>query len=125
MVPVGRQPAGGMAALVFSTTFEHVKEAIRTGSKYVSIHAGEEAMRDDVPLDDIEAATQVAECIEDYPDDPRGASCLLLCEIDGKPVHALWGFDDQRLRAILITVYRPDPGRWSNDFRKRRSGSAG
>jgi hypothetical protein len=108
-----------------SETFPQVKQAIDAGNVYVSVHARDEAIADDLLMPDIEAATLRADCIEDYPADPRGPSCLLLCEIGGRPVHVLWGFDAVHLRAILITVYRPDPDRWSSDFRTRRRGGAG
>lgn len=104
-----------------STTFERVKHAIEARAVHVSLHAGDEAVQDGLLLDDIEAATLDGECMEEYPDDPRGPSCLVLGTTGGlTPVHALWGFDAQRDRAILITVYHPDPQRWSADFRTRR-----
>ena len=66
------------------------------------------------------------EWIEDYPDDPRGSSCLVLGQVHERgAVHALWGFDAPSRHAILITVYVPDPHRWSEDLRKRRSRDAG
>jgi hypothetical protein len=37
----------------------------------------------------------------------------------GDPVHSVWAFNDKNQWAVLITVYRPDPGRWI-DFRQRR-----
>lgn len=111
--------------MVSSATFANVKESIRSGAVHVSVHALDEAAADDLLLQDIEAATLAAECIEDYPDDRRGPSCLVRCEIRASAVHALWGFDEPHRRAILITVYRPDPERWDNDFRTRRRGSAG
>jgi hypothetical protein len=111
--------------VVSSATFEHVKQSIRSDAVHVSVHARDDAVADDLWLQDVTAATLVADCIEDYPDDPRGPSCLVLCHIRESPVHALWGFDEPRLRAILITVYRPDPNRWSDDFRTRRGGDAG
>jgi hypothetical protein len=106
--------------MVSSRTFEDVKKAIQAGAVHVSVHARDEAVADDLRLPDIEAATLGADCIEDYPDDPRGPSCLLLCAIGERPIHTLWGFDEHHLRAILITVYRPDSNRWSNDLRTRR-----
>jgi hypothetical protein len=92
----------------------------------LSAHALREADADGLALEQIEAATLAGECIEDYPSDPRGSSCLVL----GQPsatsaIHALWGFDAPSQQAILITVYRPDPQRWSDDFRRRRARDAG
>jgi hypothetical protein len=70
---------------------------------------------------DVIDRTPNGEVIEDYPGDPRSSSCLVLLNVgDEQPVHAVWAFDDGSGRAILITVYRPDPARWSDDLRQRR-----
>lgn len=109
-----------------SPTFQLVLEAIAAGRLRVSAHALREAEDDRLTLAEIEAATARGECIEDYPDDARGASCLVLGLLpDGHALHALWGFDGPSRHAILITVYRPDPQRWSQGFRKRRPRNGG
>ena len=99
-------------------------EALATGLVRVSSHALREAEADGLLLPQIEFATGAGECIEDYPTDPRGPSCLILGRWRKVPVHALWGFDEPSRQAILITVYLPDPQRWSDDFRKRRPRNA-
>jgi hypothetical protein len=109
-----------------SSTFRLVVESIAAHRLRVSIHALREAEDDRLTLVEIEAATSSGECVEDYPDDARGASCLVLGFLpDRAPIHALWGFDEPSRHAILITVYRPDPQRWSQDFRKRRPRDVG
>ena len=56
--------------------------------------------------------------IEDYPQDPRGHSCLLLGFGDGnRPVHVVCSPKDEYL--AIITAYLPDPAQWSDDFRRR------
>lgn len=92
----------------------------------ISTHALREAEADGLTIHEIETASVSGECIEDYLDDRRGPSCLLLGRLgDGSAVHALWGFDAPSRQAILVTVYRPDPQRWSEDFRTRRTRDAG
>lgn len=104
-----------------SNTFDKVCEAIADERIHVSEHAYDEAMEDDLPVVDVIDRTPNGEVIEDYPDDRRGSSCLVLLNVgDEEPVHAVWAFDDGSRRAILITVYRPDPARWSGDLRHRR-----
>ena len=57
--------------------------------------------------------------IEEYPTDPRGASCLLLGFGDGKrPVHVVCAPKDEYL--AIITAYLPDPAGWSSDWKRRR-----
>ncbi len=109
-----------------SATFAAVADAVRAGRVRVSAHALRESDADGLPLEQIEAATLGGQCIEDYPTDPRGSSCLVLGRTSAtNAIHALWGFDAPSLQAILITVYRPDPQRWSDDFRRRRARDVG
>jgi hypothetical protein len=57
--------------------------------------------------------------IEDYPDDPRGASFLLLGFTEmGKPIHAVCTLADV---VVIITLYRPDPARWIEWRRRKES----
>ena len=56
--------------------------------------------------------------IDEYPDDPRGHSCLMLgFGIDRRPVHIVCAPKDDFL--AVITAYLPDSREWSDDFRKR------
>jgi hypothetical protein len=106
---------------VQSNTFDKVCTAIAAGRTHVSEHAYDEAVDDDLSVPDVIDRTPAGEVIEDYPDDRRGSSCLVLMNAgDKQPVHAVWAFDHGSGRAILITVYRPDPARWSDDLRQRR-----
>lgn len=56
--------------------------------------------------------------IEDYPEDRRGHSCLLLGWIGDEPIHLVCTV--RRDPLFLITCYRPDPRRWFPDWRTRR-----
>jgi hypothetical protein len=106
---------------VQSDTFAKVCAAVAAGQVHVSEHAYDEAVDDGLSVVDLLDATPSGEVIEDYPTDPRGASCLALIAVgNDRPVHAVWAFDEGAGRAILITVYQPDPARWSDDFRIRR-----
>jgi len=56
--------------------------------------------------------------IEDYPDDLRGSSCLMLgFGEEGRPIHVVCAPREDYL--AVITVYIPDSGEWSNDFKRR------
>ena len=97
-----------------SDTFDKVCEAIDGERVHVSEHAYDEAVDDGLSGVAVIDETTRGEVIEDYPNDPRGPSCLVLLAVGhNQPVHAVWGFDDGPGRAILITVYRPAPDRWS------------
>jgi hypothetical protein len=58
--------------------------------------------------------------IEDYPNDVRGPSALVLSFLpDDNPVHSVWAWHHPSDVPFLITSYRPDARRWSADYRIR------
>jgi hypothetical protein len=67
---------------------------------------------------DVEAAISQGRLVEDYPEDVRGHSCLLLgFGTDSRAVHVVCAPKVDYLS--IITAYRPDPAQWSPDFMKR------
>jgi len=86
-------------------------------------HAQIEALAEQLNLKEVRASIIAnGEIIEDYPNDPRGMSCLILSSLlDGRPVHSCWGYQPLLHTAVLITVYRPDlqPLKWMLDWRRR------
>lgn len=60
------------------------------------------------------------EVVEDYPEDVRGHSCLLLGfeEPSHAPIHVVCSPKDDYL--AVITAYRPGTDQWTGDFRRRR-----
>ena len=66
---------------------------------------------------EVERVVAEGELIEDYPEDPRGHSFLLLGSPEGRPVHVVCSPKDEYL--AIITAYLPEPAQWSPDFRKR------
>jgi len=56
------------------------------------------------------------EVIEEYPEDPRGASCLILVRTPtGKPLHMVCGFD----REGWAVIY-PEESKWIDERTRRR-----
>ena len=68
---------------------------------------------------EVEATVLKGDLIEDYPNDPRGHSCLMLGYGEpGRAVQVVCSPKDAYL--AIITAYLPDPSQWSEDFRRRR-----
>ena len=71
-----------------------------------------------ITTSEIRRAIEGGEVIEEYPEDVRGHSCLMLGFGDGKrPIHVVCSPKDEYL--ALITAYLPDKDEWSDDFRVR------
>lgn len=67
---------------------------------------------------DVRKVIEDGEVIEDYPEDVRGHSCLLLGWGSVKrPVHIVCAPKDDYL--AVITAYMPDENQWSKDFKTR------
>ena len=60
--------------------------------------------------------------IEEYPDGHRALpDCLVLAWLQvGEPFHAVIAVDTPNDRVFVVTVYRPDPARWFDDWKRRR-----
>jgi hypothetical protein len=112
-----------MDGAIPSLVFEAIREALAEERVHVSEHAYDEALEDGLDILEVIESSARGGVIEDYPDDPRGASCLVLLRIgdDEAPAHAVWGYNEASGSAVLVTVYRPDERRWSADYRKRRA----
>ncbi|MCO5243124.1 MAG: DUF4258 domain-containing protein [Anaerolineae bacterium] len=58
--------------------------------------------------------------IEDYPEDVRGHSCLILGRGNhDRPIHVVCSPKDGDL--AIITVYVPDERRWASDWKTRKA----
>ncbi|HKI04309.1 MAG TPA: DUF4258 domain-containing protein [Thermoanaerobaculia bacterium] len=98
-----------------------IVEAIRGNRIRITDHADEEARADRLLSDEVLFSVFHGEVIETYPTDRPFPSCLIYGETpSGEPVHSVWAYNQESRRAVLITVYRPDPARWVN-WRRRRA----
>jgi hypothetical protein len=104
-----------------SDIFRRVQALVRAGDYIVSRHGFRELAADDIIAADVLLGVESAFVVEEYPDSRKEPSILLLHnDRDGRPVHVMWGVPRQAGRpAILVTAYRPEPERWSEDFRRR------
>ena len=105
-----------------SETLDTVKSLAADGDVRISVHGYDELAEDEIGVRDILRGVADAMLVEDYPDFPKGPAVLVL-QFDGqhRPVHVVWGIPRGFSRpAVLITAYRPETERWSDDFLERR-----
>ena len=85
-------------------------------------HAVRQMNRPDRMISPAEVKKTVLEgvIVEEYPEDVRGHSCLMLefCE-GGRPVHVVCAPKEDYL--AIITAYIPDKERWADDYRTRKT----
>ncbi|MGH7812756.1 MAG: DUF4258 domain-containing protein [Candidatus Binataceae bacterium] len=59
------------------------------------------------------------EIIETDPEAFPYPSSLILGFLGNMPLHVVVGVDADNKRCYVVTVYEPDPGKWSPDFKRR------
>lgn len=106
-----------------SETLTRVRVLVAEGKVRVSDHGYDELADDDILVIDVLDGVQSAVLVEDYPEFRKGPSALVLQrDAVGRPLHVLWGIPKGLAEpAVVITAYRPDLGRWSSDFMKRKT----
>ena len=83
-------------------------------------HAIRQMSRPDrlITTSEIHSVIEHGEIIEDYPEDVRGHSCLILGYGEGRrAIHVVCSPKDEYL--AIITAYLPDEDEWSDDFKVR------
>ena len=105
-----------------SDVFQRVLVLARSGEVRISEHGYDEMMEDDLSGREMIAGLADGVVVEDYPDYGKGP-CVLIRQPDhtGAPIHVVWGIPKGAVSpAVLVTAYRPDPARWSDDFMRRK-----
>ena len=101
-------------------TVTFIRTEVENQTYDISIHADDERMADGLTVAELESALLHCELLEDYPDDPRGPSCLVLgFTPEGTPVHAVCGGNPAG-HLITITVYVPTMPKWRDPRTRNR-----
>ncbi len=96
-----------------------IQTKITEGFFEFSKHAVDQSILRHITVEEIRQAFSNGEIIEDYPDDNRGPSCLILGITKlGRPIHIQCSYPSRPIIKI-ITVYEPDLNQWvENKFRR-------
>jgi hypothetical protein len=101
-----------------SATLDAVKQLVAAGEVRISEHGYDEMANDLIAVRDVVNGVHAAVVVEDYPEFQKGPAVLVLqSAAAGDPIHVVWGIPKgQASPAVLVTAYRPDAQRWSDDF---------
>lgn len=86
----------------------------------ISIHADEKRLAEGLTTAQVEHVLSNGEIIEEYPNDPRGESCLVVGFVSPRmPVHVVCG-KNRSGHLMLITVYIPAMPKWLDPYTRNR-----
>jgi len=104
-----------------SRTLQLIKELVARGEIRISEHGYDELAADDISVGDILYGAAAADLVEDYPEYFKGPSALVLQkDPGGLPIHVVWGIPKGEVTpAVVVTAYRPEKEKWSDDFKTR------
>ena len=105
-----------------SDFIERVRDLSRAGDVRISEHGYDELAEDGLTAREVLGSIQEAVVVEEYLNYAKGP-CVLLLQKDqaGEPIHVVWGIPKGHDKpVVLVTAYRPDPGRWDKTFTRRR-----
>ncbi len=111
-----------LGELILIEFVEKLRTLIVAGDVRISEHGYDELADDGLSAREVLNGIQEAVIVEEYPDYPKGP-CALLLQKDrmGAPIHVVWGIlKGYSKPVVLVTAYRPDPGRWNQAFTRRR-----
>jgi len=84
------------------------------------IHAIERMYERGIGISEIRAALEKGEDIEHYVDIATYPGRLILYQTGKKHLHVVAADNQAEDQAIIVTGYRPDRRRWTDDFKRRR-----
>ena len=98
-------------------TSEFLRDSIKKNYYYVSRHADQERLKDNLTIPELEEALVSGCILEEYADTGRGLSCLVAGFTKvGKPLHLVCGVRGSEL--VLITVYIPTPPKFKTVYER-------
>ena len=100
---------------------QSIRDLVGAGEYEFSKHAEREREADQITVGELEEALSDCDMIEEYPNDPRGPSCLVLGFAGKRPIHSVCAVKTDPEEVLIVTVYDPSkrPEKWTADYRRR------
>ena len=97
-----------------SLRLDWIQDRVRGNQYLYSLHADEERRDEGISTADVEQAILNGQILEDYPNDPRGPSCLVYGPAgNDRPLHVVCGRNSVGW-LVMITVYIPTLPKWKD-----------
>ncbi|HZM23410.1 MAG TPA: DUF4258 domain-containing protein [Anaerolineales bacterium] len=88
---------------------------------FFRIHAVQRMFERGISEQRVLGALKLGETIEDYSSEMHEPSRLILGFLGNRPIHVVASENPETKEITIITVYVPNPDKWSKDFKSRRS----
>jgi len=99
---------------------EKIRNLVSTGKIRWRVHVTHRMRERGIAPDEVVRCILNGEIIEEYADSYPYPAYLICCIVTKKePLHVVCATNLNYL--WIITVYRPDPKKWKNNFKTRRS----
>lgn len=82
-------------------------------------HSYKRIFEREIKPEDVYNVVRYGETIKEYPEDKPYPSFLLLNFINNEPLHVVVARNEADNLCFVITAYKPDASRWSNDFKNK------
>ena len=117
----GDEQAYGMKIGDKSISVGWIRDRANKNEFQLTGHAHKERQEETIKAKEIRDALIKGEILENYPDDPRGPSCLVSGLSGGRAIHVVCG----RTKGdwlLVITVYISGPPKWINERTRAKRG---
>ena len=106
-----------------SQTLQLVIALVERQDVLISEHGYDALVADGLLVREIIAGIRDAVVVEAYPEYHK-RPCVLVLQRDqqGKLIHVVWGIPQHATApAVIVTAYRPDAARWTDDYLRRKT----
>jgi hypothetical protein len=109
----------GIVAKNLMSLLSDIIAAIRDSEFTITLHAQQQMTARRIRVSEVREVliSPDAEVIEDYPEDPRGPSCLVCGKALNRVLHVHVSYPPE---IVVITAYEPDPEKWEVDQKTRK-----
>jgi len=99
---------------------EYLGTPLAAWTIYYRVHATQRMFNRNIQDKDVGHLLDSGEVIEEYREDfPLPSVLVSGLSTDKSPLHAVIGVDLSLMQLHVITVYKPDPKKWSKDHTRR------